>query len=73
MIKTIKYSIIFLALAMFSACSGGNGSSANVDTDTISPGPVSEMDKSRYNLNEPDEMVHEMQDSVNTEIDTLVD
>ncbi len=73
MIKTIKYSIIFLALAMFSSCSGGNGSSTDVDTDTVSPGPVSEMDRSRYNLNEPDEMVHEMQDSVATEIDTLID
>ncbi|MBD1432637.1 hypothetical protein H8B06_07370 [Sphingobacterium sp. DN00404] len=69
MIKTIKYSITFLAAALFFSCSGGNGSST--DTDTVpTPGPVGEMDRSRYNLNEPDEMLHEMQDSVDMGADT---
>lgn len=63
MINNIKYLAASLVLVLTFSCSGGNNDTSDIDTDTISPGPVSEMDRSRYNLNEPDEMLHEMQDS----------
>lgn len=61
--NNIKYIMVLMTTALFFSCSGGNSNSSDVDTDTVSPGPVSEMDRSRYNLNEPDEILHEMQDS----------
>ncbi|TYR31233.1 hypothetical protein FXV77_21295 [Sphingobacterium phlebotomi] len=69
MINNRKYIAALMAITLFFSCSGGSDNSS--DTDTVaSPGPVSEMDRSRYNLNEPDEMLHEMQDSVGMGTDT---
>ncbi|MBD1421821.1 hypothetical protein [Sphingobacterium chuzhouense] len=84
MMNKIKYIVALMATALFFSCSGGNSNSSDVDTDTVSPGPVSEMDRSRYNLNQPDEMLHEMQDSAGigtgttdsvekNKMDTLID
>lgn len=70
MMNNIKYILTLMSAALFFSCSGGNSNSSDIDTDTITPGPVSEMDRSRYNLNEPDEMLHEMQDSVGMGTDT---
>lgn len=73
MINNTKYiaTSVFIVSALFFSCSGGTNDSSDVDADTeASPGPVSEMDRSRYNLNEPDEMLHEMQDSVGMGTDT---
>ncbi|HLT86533.1 MAG TPA: hypothetical protein VKZ57_03025 [Sphingobacterium sp.] len=70
MINNIKYIVALMAIALSFSCSGGNSNSSDIDTDTISPGPVSEMDRSRYNLNESDEMLHEMHDSVGMGTDT---
>jgi len=75
--KGIQLIIILAATGMFFSCSGGNNSS---ESDKEPPGPVTEMDRSRYNLNAPDEMLQEMQDSTardttkNGEMpDTLID
>ncbi|PRD56896.1 hypothetical protein [Sphingobacterium gobiense] len=70
MINTIKYIAALVVATLFFSCSSGNRNSSDIDTDTVFPGPVSEMDRSRYNLNEPDEMLHEMQDSAGIGVDT---
>ena len=59
-----------LFATIFLACSGGDDRSSTKDTDSITPGPVTEMDRSRYNLNEPDELLHEMQDPIGSGTDT---
>lgn len=60
-----KIAILVAVLALFS-CSGSSNTSS--DPEKEPPGPVTEMDRSRYNLNAPDEMLQEMQDS--TAMDT---
>lgn len=74
----IQITILVMASMLFS-CSGGNDNSSEADK-VESPGPVNEGDRSRYNLNAPDEMMLEMQDSTaadtteNGEMqDTLID
>lgn len=66
MIMEIKKIAVMAAIGVLFSCSGGSNTSS--DPEKQPPGPVTEMDKSRYNLNAPDEMLQEMQDS--TAIDT---
>lgn len=56
--------MIPLAVSCLLSCASGNRNETDLDADTLSPGPITEMDKSRYNLNETDEMLHDSQDSV---------
>lgn len=69
MFNPLKYFMIPLAASFLVSCASGNGDTTEVNTDTLSPGPITEMDKSRYNLNESDELLHDSQDSVSQ--DTL--
>lgn len=64
MFNTLKYFMISLAVSCLLSCASGNSDDTDLDADTLSPGPITEMDKSRYNLNETDEMLHDSQDSV---------
>jgi len=69
----IKELLLLASLAIFFSCSGGADNSSDT-SGAESPDPVTEMDKSRYNLNPADEMLHEMQDStVRDTLDTLGD
>ncbi|PRD48664.1 hypothetical protein [Sphingobacterium haloxyli] len=70
MSNAIKYIVALIVVSLSFSCSSGDRNSSDIDTDTVFPGPVSEMDRSRYNLNEPDEMLHEMQDSAGAAADT---
>lgn len=62
----IQIAILAMTTMLFS-CSGANDNSSDAD-NVESPGAVDEADRSRYNLNAPDEMMLEMQDS--TVVDT---
>ncbi|MCC2598003.1 hypothetical protein [Sphingobacterium sp. FBM7-1] len=64
MFNPLKYFMIPLAVSCLLSCASGNRNETDLDADTLSPGPITEMDKSRYNLNETDEMLHDSQDSV---------
>lgn len=67
--NNITYCIALLVTTLFFSCSGGNDTSSDTDKETP-PDEVEEMDRSRYNLNEPDEMLNEMQDSADIGSDT---
>lgn len=56
-----KLALVATTVALFS-CGGRSDNTA--DNDTVSsPGEVDESDRVRYNINAPDEMIHEMQDT----------
>lgn len=46
------------------SCGGGNSDSNAADSVEATPGPVSEMDKSRYNLNSTDEPLYGTTDTL---------
>lgn len=53
---------LFLSIIMFMACQSGGKEETTTDEST--PGPVSDMDKSRYNLNAADEILYGTTDTL---------
>ncbi|TDS12201.1 hypothetical protein [Sphingobacterium paludis] len=60
--KMFLTGLAVLPFFMFSC--GGNDEKKATDTDESTPGPVSEMDKSRYNLNSTDEPLYGTTDTL---------
>ncbi len=59
--KILNFIFSFGVLIMLSSC--GNGKNDKDATDN--PGPVNEMDQSRYNLNQTDKSLYGTTDTIN--------
>ncbi len=62
--KTTTFVLFASLLLLLWSCGGGSSDSNAADTVETTPGPVSEMDKSRYNLNSTDEPLYGTTDTL---------
>lgn len=73
--KTLQITLLGLVFGLIIGCGQSNNTEGTSDiTDPNTPGPVTEMDKDRYNLNPNDEVVYGSMDSMlqdSTRIDTI--
>ncbi|TCV10190.1 hypothetical protein EDC17_103635 [Sphingobacterium alimentarium] len=61
--KTLKITLIAVVFGLI-GCGQSNSEGTSDTTDPNTPGPVTEMDRDRYNLNPNDEVVYGSIDSV---------
>ncbi len=62
--KKIAFVLFASLPSLLWSCGGGNSESSSADSVETTPGPVSEMDKSRYNLNSTDEPLYGTTDTL---------